>query len=549
MQVSSIQNFRQNLHKNSQKNNIKFSQNFFTIPFTAMKKSEFSGIDLFVVESEKSPIEKFNSNKDFQDWARQKTIDLFNKDYEGRKPETKNARYEALYEWMKYFVLFDQNNKYSPATRLMAIHSITSNLKPNEDKLPPNFNRDAFKATIDEINQRLELNPKDKFSFSKIYRKNLFLTLGIGQNTDPYAPHWIHIQSKIHDPEHYEQNVKKLEAVSDLWWCTAYRSHSTWYLSDKDMHIYVENLQPKVAIVTTADNVLWELQGKWNNHVPPIEYMDNIVYPYMKANNIKNKGRWLYEDTETGFKNLIKNYHQTVDTNNIQEIFKFLGIEAEKDETDGLYVISHYGTHKAKDNERYHQHFEDFGIDENELFKHIKEIKNHANFVDTNVTDLGSLKRIGGNACFFVSKLHSLGNLEYIGGDAVFKDSMISDLGNLQEIGNDVEFKNSIVTSLGKLKRIGGNADFHDSFITSLENLEEVGGLLIICNAQISDIGNLKRIGYALVGNMQGLEIKNCDKLEYIGEGGALIHNPKDFEILKQISKGEVLYFEPRPGN
>jgi hypothetical protein len=548
MQVLSIQNFRQNSHKNFHKNNTKNSQKVFTMPFTAMKKSDFSGIDLFVVESEKSPIEKFNSNKDFQNWAKQKTIDLFNKDYEGRKPETKNSRYNVLYEWMKYFVLFD-NNKYSPATKLMAIHSITSNLKPNEDKLPPDFNRDAFIATIDEINKRLELNPKDKFSFNKIYRKNLFITLGIEPNTDPYAPRWIYIPSKKHDPEHYEQNIKKLEAVSDLWWCTAYRGDASYYLMDKDMHIYVENLKPKVAIVTNTDNVLCELQGKWNNNRPPVEYMDDVVYPYMKEHNIQPKGHWCYEDDEIGLKNILKEYHETVDKSNLKEIFNYLGIEAIKDEKDGLYTISHYGTYKAKDSQRYHQHFEDYGIDENELFKHIKEIKGNATFRDTNVTDLGNLKKIGGHASFDCSKLNSLGNLEYIGKDAGFKKSLISDLGNLQEIGNDADFQDSIVTSLGKLKKIGGNVDFFNSFVTSLGDLEEVGGILSIFNANISDFRNLKKVGYAFIGNSNGLEMKNCNNLKYIGEAGAIIFNKKDFDKLKQISGGEIQYFEPLPTN
>ena len=40
-----------------------------TISFGAMKKSEFEGIDLAVVQKFKAPIEKFNSNNDLQKWA------------------------------------------------------------------------------------------------------------------------------------------------------------------------------------------------------------------------------------------------------------------------------------------------------------------------------------------------------------------------------------------------------------------------------------------------------------------------------------------------
>jgi hypothetical protein len=540
MQVSSINNSLKNYYWNNQQ----VSQKFYTIPFTAMKKSDFSGIDLFVVENEKSPIEKFNSNEEFQNWARLKTLNIFNKNYEGRKSSTKNDRYDVLSEWMRYFVQYDKNKKYSPATQLMVFHSITSNLKTNEDKLPPTFNRDAFKATIDEIEERLKLNPKEKFSFRQIYRKNLFLTLGITPNSNPYEPHWVYIPSKIHDPENFELNVKKLEAVSDLYWCTAYKNAANWYLQDKDMHIYVENLKPKVAVVTTADNKLWELQSKWNNHVPPIEYMDNVVSPYLNEKNIKNDDkRFICKYIETGFKKQIKDFHQTVNKNNIKEILNYFGIEATKDKKDGLYIISHYGMEKAKNNENYFQHFEDFGINENDLFKFIKEIKDYANFQDTNVTNLGNLKRIGGNALFTESKLNNLSKLEYIGGDALFKDSLISDLGNLKEIGGDACFDDSMITSLGQLKRIGGYADFKNCFVTTLNNLEEIGKILTINNANITDFGNLRKIGYALFGNIYGAEIKHCKNLKYIGEGGTFIFNKNDYEKLKPITKGETRYY------
>ena len=36
--------------------------------FSSMKKSEFDGLDFFIVERFKAPIEKFNSHNDFQDW-------------------------------------------------------------------------------------------------------------------------------------------------------------------------------------------------------------------------------------------------------------------------------------------------------------------------------------------------------------------------------------------------------------------------------------------------------------------------------------------------
>ena len=56
-----------------------------TVSFGAMKKHEFEGIDLAVVEKFKAPIEKFNSNADLQNWAGEKAKAIAEKDFGGRR--------------------------------------------------------------------------------------------------------------------------------------------------------------------------------------------------------------------------------------------------------------------------------------------------------------------------------------------------------------------------------------------------------------------------------------------------------------------------------
>ena len=51
------------------------------ISFNAMKKSQFSGIDRFVVEKYKLPIEKFNDMGDFFTYCDNEVEDLKNKDF------------------------------------------------------------------------------------------------------------------------------------------------------------------------------------------------------------------------------------------------------------------------------------------------------------------------------------------------------------------------------------------------------------------------------------------------------------------------------------
>ena len=85
-----------------------------TISFGAMKKKEFSGIDLAVIQKFSAPIEKFNSNEDLQNWADEKVQEILNKDFGGRSEETKIQRKAMLKEWSDY--VLDENDAYKKTT-------------------------------------------------------------------------------------------------------------------------------------------------------------------------------------------------------------------------------------------------------------------------------------------------------------------------------------------------------------------------------------------------------------------------------------------------
>jgi len=155
--------------------------------------------------------------------------------------------------------------------------------------------------------------------------------------------------------------------------------------------------------------------------------------------------------------------------------------------------------------------FEELGLDENELFKHIEKISGDAGFHDSKVTDLGNLQSIGGYAFFIGSKMLDLGQLSSIGGDADFTNSKMLDLGQLSSIGGDADFSNSNVIDLNNLKHIGGDAYFRDSKITDLGNLKSIGRDAYFKNSKITNLGNLKFIGgkaifdnaYIVAGNVE----------------------------------------------
>ena len=80
------------------------------ISFGAMKKKEFDGIDLAVVQKFSAPIEKFNSNDDLQNWAGEKVKEIVNKDFKGRREETEIQRKAMIKEWSDY--VLDENDAY-----------------------------------------------------------------------------------------------------------------------------------------------------------------------------------------------------------------------------------------------------------------------------------------------------------------------------------------------------------------------------------------------------------------------------------------------------
>ena len=159
---------------------------------------------------------------------------------------------------------------------------------------------------------------------------------------------------------------------------------------------------------------------------------------------------------------------------------KHLGFEAEIDE-DGLLTIPYFC--QPDENTT----FADLGIDENDMFKHIRKIKENAYFENCKATSLGSITEIEGDADFSYSSIETLGNLETIGRNADFQCSVVSSLGKLKTIGNNAIFASSQITDLQNLESIGGDADFRDTQIESFGKLKEIMRHVYINSDDIED--------------------------------------------------------------
>ncbi len=91
---------------------------------------------------------------------------------------------------------------------------------------------------------------------------------------------------------------------------------------------------------------------------------------------------------------------------------------------------------------------------------YIEEINESVGFIDSEVEDLGNLKRIKEDFLIWgdiPSKLYSLENLEFVGGDLNLKRSNIVDFGKLNYVGGNLNLRHRNPFPLGNLKLIGGN--------------------------------------------------------------------------------------------
>lgn len=443
---------------------------FDTVSFGAMKKREFTGVDLFVVNQFKAPIEKFNTNSDFQNWCQNESEKIENRDYTGRKQETGIKRRKILKRWKDYLYA-----TYSSAAALLAFNSISKTSKQNNDALPPELHTGALSDTIEEIEQKTDKNSLFQCDFNKMYAKKLEKHL---LNTDTSnMTGWVEIPSQMHDPDNFKDNILKLQTLSCKTWCTK-QSLAARHLKTEDFHIYLENGKPKVSI-SVKNGEICEIQGVLNNWEVPLQYLSEIEKHIEKTSfDIDKKMQEKLNNAHLAVIKLEKakdDLKGAISNNDTKTIYEYFGINTEEN-NDGTLSISEYRQPDISFT------YNDLGIDENVLLEKTSIINGNANFYGSNATDLGAVKWIERSADFRNSKFTSLNNLKSIGKDADLRYSNIKDLGALEEVGANIYFCNSPVVDLKNLCSIGLDADFRNSNIKSLGNLQFIG-----LNAYISD--------------------------------------------------------------
>ncbi len=495
-----------------------------------MKKSEFKGIDLSVVQKFKAPIEKFNSDDDLQNWAGEQAKAIADNDFGGRHEETEIQRKAMLGEWSDY--VLDENNAYKKTTALLILNAITKYLEPDNDNIPPVLNKGVLADCIDEIDKNTKNNPKYQFDLNKMYQNKLrtFYMDDIETDTGETATKWVVIPSAKHDPKNFKANVEKLKVFSHKTWCTK-SSNTEPYLWQGDFHVYLENGKPKLGIRFVEEEIK-EIQGEQNNNKIPLKYLD-IIQKHISENKLKlttdaKKEIKSAKAIKTEIKKIKKDLKEAIKKNDVKKIYNYFGKKVEEDK-DGYLTISKYG----QPSEDYT--FKDLGIDENKLLEKVKRIEADADFSNSQATDLRNLETIGWCANFRNSQVVDLRNLKSIGMDADFRNSQVTNLENLKTIGRDAYFNNSQVTDLRSLEYIHGDADFSHSKVTDLRNLKSIRGSADFSYSKAIDLRNLKSIGE--FANFSHSKVTDLRALKSIG-GGAIFSHSKVIDLRNLRSVG-----------
>ena len=161
------------------------------------------------------------------------------------------------------------------------------------------------------------------------------------------------------------------------------------------------------------------------------------------------------------------------------EVFKALGIEAEKDD-EGKLSISHYKQPGQTVT------FKDLGYDEDKLMENVKEIKGDADFKKTSLTAIDSLEKVGGKVDISFTKVKSMKNLEEVGSTAQFNNSLIEELPKLKTVGAMAEMSNTKVKELPSLETVKGNLDLQNTPIEKMPALKSVKGDVNIINTKMT---------------------------------------------------------------
>lgn len=393
-----------------------YNLNKDTVSFGAIKKSGLDSYQLLCANYFKPPLEKFNKNEDLRQWARTQLSEIMQSgtypcynEFEGTDNADSREREKRLLSWQDY-LLNDDYMKEHPTLAVYIADSITKDLYPDTKNFPPIYDKDAMNSVISQMDKILAQNPKAEINFKKNYHnqlrnKVLHCAEIIPDKTREHGSFWVRIPSMLSDPNNIEQNLKTMNVLSAECWCTkGYFAQK--YLKKGDFYIYMESGKPELS-VRLEGNEIKEVRDRNHDCKIPLRYYKPL------SSLIQDKGFDGYQlelgelEHRKSLADFAKNIlEDDIRNKNYTNILRSAGIEVTVLD-DGMLELSKFAP-PSKD-----YTYQDLGVSENEMFRHIKFIKGNADFRGTQVTNLGALKEIGGYTFAGGSKLNSFGKVKF----------------------------------------------------------------------------------------------------------------------------------------
>jgi hypothetical protein len=294
--------------------------------------------------------------------------------------------------------------------KLVIWNAVSSELKENNRHIPVPFNEKALLETIEGFE---EIKPKDRAvrcaspSFLEMYthrlRDNLLMDMDLSNNEQV----WIKIPSIKHDPDNRNENIKRLEILSNRNWCTRSSvDKAEDALLDGDFYIFLARKdksriwEPQIGMACAKGRVD-QIQGPENNNFIPLNLLDEIK-TYLSENNIATQSIITDEGPKATVAIMIadkleefdqinkKTFSKAIKDNDINNILKFLHIKNRYLPNGNLEISGYKPSYLLDHNRGISVPYSMLGVDEDKILKTVEVID--GNFILWNKNNLYSSK-------------------------------------------------------------------------------------------------------------------------------------------------------------
>ena len=358
----------------------------------------------------------------FRSWVENKIKDLMNfeehPDYiaTGAYARINETRTCGIENWYK-FLTEESTHKDDIFAHLLVIESLTKEFKPNNANVPPAVSHAAFEAAYNAI-----LEGNTSISFSQIYaqqtkQKAIEKYTKGKQNVDGIEGQWVTIPRSYRGEPDYDEHIAMVQALAEgSSWCLRFDNAHT-YLQQGNLHFFVDkNGNSQVAINETCAQIT-QIQKRYNqDSTVPIPYA-TVIEEWANKNHYigweSQRKRAIAKKPE--FDKLKSQVAKLQADNDFLGIFRLMNINVET-MPDGTYSLSKFST-SIKGFSLF-----DLGVNENDLFNNVSEIKNHMNLNGSTVTSMPNLRVIEYTLQLGDNKISNLRNLETVNGRKVWWD-------------------------------------------------------------------------------------------------------------------------------